>query len=170
MSKSKSSEDTKLKTHFNQYEKHRLLCYRLFCSYKKSHLSGSIMIAKIVPIKSLRKSNFTALVNYLTDTKGTSERVGRITATNCFTDELTASLLEIQNTQAMNARARSDKTFHLILSFPENERLSDTDFSAIVVRFCDALGFQNTSASVLCMKTLITCIFILRSTRFIPEN
>ncbi|MCB1985483.1 MAG: relaxase/mobilization nuclease domain-containing protein [Nitrosomonas sp.] len=101
------------------------------------------MIAKIVPIKSLRKSNFTALVNYLTDTKGTSERVGRITATNCFTDELTASLLEIQNTQAMNARARSDKTFHLILSFPENERLSDTDFSAIVVRFCDALGFSE---------------------------
>lgn len=101
------------------------------------------MIAKIVPIKSLRKSNFTALVNYLTDTKGTSERVDRITATNCFTDEITASLLEIQNTQEMNTRARSDKTFHLILSFPENEQLADTDLNAIETRFCEALGFSE---------------------------
>ncbi|MCB1984058.1 MAG: relaxase/mobilization nuclease domain-containing protein, partial [Nitrosomonas sp.] len=36
-----------------------------------------------------------------------------------------------------------DKTFHLILSFPENERLSDTDLNAIEARFCDALGFSE---------------------------
>ena len=77
------------------------------------------MIAKIIPIKSLRKSNFSALVKYLTDPQGKSERLGRISITNCYTDELTPAMLEIQNTQEMNKRTKSDKTCHLVLSFPE---------------------------------------------------
>lgn len=101
------------------------------------------MIAKIVPIKSLRKSNFSALVKYLTDPQGKSERLGRISITNCYTDELTAALLEIQNIQEMNRRARSDKTCHLVLSFPEGERLSNTQLSEIEERFCEALGFRE---------------------------
>ena len=101
------------------------------------------MIAKIVPIKSLRKSNFSALVKYLTDPQGKSERLGRISITNCYTDELTSALLEIQNTQEMNRRARSDKTCHLVLSFPEGERLSNDQLSEIVERFCEALGFRE---------------------------
>lgn len=101
------------------------------------------MIAKIVPIKSLRKSNFSALVKYLTDPQGKSERLGRISITNCYTDELTPALLEIQNTQEMNRRAQSDKTCHLVLSFPEGERLSNADLKAIEERFCEALGFRE---------------------------
>jgi len=93
------------------------------------------MIAKIIPIKSLRKSNFSALVKYLTDHQGKSERIGQVAVTNCYTDELSAALLEIQNTQEMNKRARSDKTCHLVLSFPEGERLSTTDLAVIEERF-----------------------------------
>ncbi|PTN12448.1 TraI/MobA(P) family conjugative relaxase [Nitrosomonas aestuarii] len=99
------------------------------------------MIAKIIPIKSLRKSSFTTLVKYLTDPQGKRERIGQVTVTNCYTDELTAALLEIQNTQDMNKRARSDKTCHLVLSFPEGERLSNADLAAIEERFCETLGF-----------------------------
>ncbi|PTR04634.1 relaxase/mobilization nuclease-like protein, partial [Nitrosomonas nitrosa] len=101
------------------------------------------MIAKIVPIKSLRKSNYSALVKYLTDPQGKSERLGRISITNCYTDELTPAMLEIQNTQEMNRRARSDKTCHLVLSFPEGERLSNDQLSEIEERFCEALGFRE---------------------------
>ena len=43
----------------------------------------------------------------------------------------------------MNKRAKSDKTCHLVLSFPEGERLSDTDLNAIEERFCDVLGFTG---------------------------
>ncbi|MCP5275236.1 MAG: relaxase/mobilization nuclease domain-containing protein [Burkholderiales bacterium] len=99
------------------------------------------MIAKIIPIKSIRKSNFSALVKYLTDPQGKTERIGQIAVTNCYTDEMTAALLEIQNTQEMNKRAKSDKTCHLVLSFPEGERLSNVQLNEIEERFCDALGF-----------------------------
>ncbi|HMY91383.1 MAG TPA: relaxase/mobilization nuclease domain-containing protein [Nitrosomonas sp.] len=101
------------------------------------------MIAKIIPIKSVRKSNFAALIQYLTDPQDKSERVSQIKISNCYTDDLTASLLEIQNTQEMNKRAKSDKTCHLILSFPEGERLSLESLNAIEERFCDVLGFDG---------------------------
>jgi hypothetical protein len=101
------------------------------------------MIAKIIPIKSLRKSNFSALVKYLTDPQGKSERLARISITNCYTDELTPAMLEIQNTQEMNKRTKSDKTCHLVLSFPEGERLSNADLKVIEERFCEALGFRE---------------------------
>ncbi|MBP6366925.1 MAG: relaxase/mobilization nuclease domain-containing protein [Nitrosomonas sp.] len=101
------------------------------------------MIAKIIPIKSVRKSNFSALIQYLTDTQDKSERVSQIKVSNCYTDDLTAGLLEIQNTQEMNKRAKSDKTCHLVLSFPEEERLPHADLNAIEERFCDVLGFNG---------------------------
>ena len=99
------------------------------------------MIAKIIPIKSVRKSNYSALIRYLTDPQDKSERVSQIKVSNCYSDDLTAALLEIQNTQEMNKRAKSDKTCHLVLSFPEGERLSFSDLNAIEERFCEALGF-----------------------------
>jgi len=101
------------------------------------------MIAKIIPIKSVRKSSFSVLIQYLTDPQDKSERVSQINVSNCYTDDLTAGLLEIQNTQEMNTRAKSDKTCHLVLSFPEGERLSLADLNAIEERFCDALGFNG---------------------------
>ena len=101
------------------------------------------MIAKIIPIKSVRKSSFSVLIQYLTDPQDKSERVSQINVSNCYTDDLTAGLLEIQNTQEMNKRAKSDKTCHLVLSFPEGERLSFMSLNAIEERFCEALGFAG---------------------------
>lgn len=101
------------------------------------------MIAKIIPIKSVRKSNYSALIQYLTDPQDKSERISQIKVSNCHSDDQTAALIEIQNTQEMNKRAKSDKNCHLVLSFPEGERLSFSDLSAIEERFCDALGFNG---------------------------
>ncbi|PTQ89948.1 relaxase/mobilization nuclease-like protein [Nitrosomonas nitrosa] len=101
------------------------------------------MIAKIIPIKSVRKSSYSALIQYLTDPQDKSERVSQIKVSNCYSDDQIAALIEIQNTQEMNTRAKSDKTCHLVLSFPERERLSLSDLNAIEERFCDALGFNG---------------------------
>jgi hypothetical protein len=101
------------------------------------------MIAKIIPIKSVRKSNYSALIQYLTDPQGKSERISQIKVSNCYSDDQTAALIEIQNTQEMNTRVKSDKSCHLVLSFPEGERLSLADLNAIEERFCDALGFTG---------------------------
>lgn len=101
------------------------------------------MIAKIIPIKSARKSSFSALVRYLTDDQNKTERIIQIQVANCYTEDITAALLEIQYTQQMNTRAKSDKTCHLVLSFPEGERPRHDDLNAIEKRFCDVLGFAD---------------------------
>jgi hypothetical protein len=101
------------------------------------------MIAKIIPIKSVRKSNFSALIQYLTDPQDKSERISQIKVSNCYSDDQIAALIEIQNTQEMNKRAKSDRTCHLVMSFPEGERLFFADLNAIEDRFCDALGFTG---------------------------
>jgi len=101
------------------------------------------MIAKIIPIKSVRKSNFSALIQYLTNPQNKSDRISQIKVSNCYSDDQTAALIEIQNKQEMNKRAKSDKTCHLVLSFPEGERLSLADLNAIEERFSDVLGFNG---------------------------
>jgi len=101
------------------------------------------MIAKIIPIKSVRKSNYSALIQYLADPQDKNERISQIKVSNCYSDDQTEALIEIQNTQEMNKRAKSDKTCHLVLSFPEGERLYLADLNAIEERFCDALGFNG---------------------------
>lgn len=101
------------------------------------------MIAKIVPIKSLCKSNFSTLIKYLSNSQDKSERIGQISVTNCYTDDLKAALIEIQNTQSMNTRARSDKTCHLVLSLSEGERLTHAELNIIEDKFCHALGFTG---------------------------
>ena len=101
------------------------------------------MIAKIIPIKSVRKSNFSALIQYLTNPQDKSDRISQIKVSNCYSDDQIAALLEIQNTQEMNKRAKSDKTCHLVLSLPEGERLPLSDLNAIEERFCDVLGFTG---------------------------
>jgi len=101
------------------------------------------MIAKIIPIKSVRKSNFSALIQYLTNPQNKSDRISQIKVSNCYSDDQIAALIEIQNTQEMNKRAKSDKTCHLVLSFPEGERLPYVDLNAIEERFCKALGFNG---------------------------
>ncbi|PXW82412.1 relaxase/mobilization nuclease-like protein [Nitrosomonas sp. Nm84] len=101
------------------------------------------MIAKIIPIKCVRKSSFSVLIQYLTDPQDKSERVSQIKVSNCYSDDQIAALIEIQNTQEMNRRAKSDKTCHLVLSFPEGERLPFKSLNAIEERFCDVLGFNG---------------------------
>jgi len=101
------------------------------------------MIAKIIPIKCVRKSSFSALIKYLIDHQDKSERISQVMVTNCYTDDMPAALIEIQNTQDMNKRAKSDKTCHLVLSFPEGERLPHADLNEIEERFCNVLGFAD---------------------------
>ncbi len=99
------------------------------------------MIIKHVPMRSLRKSNVVSLVEYLTNTQGRQERVGEITVTNCHSDRHAAASLELLNTQSLNTRAQSDKTYHLIISFRPGERPLAETLRAIEARVCQRLGF-----------------------------
>ena len=108
------------------------------------------MIIKHVPMRTLRKSNVVSLVDYLTNTQGRQERVGEITLTNCQSDRHDAASLEMLNTQSLNTRAQSDKTYHLIVSFRPGELPSAATVRAIEARVCQRLGFgEHQRVSVL---------------------
>ena len=50
------------------------------------------------------------------------------------------SIAEVLNTQQMNKRATSDKTYHLVVSFRDDE-LSEDILKKIEDKLCDGLGF-----------------------------
>ncbi|OQW34110.1 MAG: hypothetical protein A4E19_18710 [Nitrospira sp. SG-bin1] len=108
------------------------------------------MIIKHVPMRTLRKSNVVSLVDYLTNTQGRQERVGEITLTNCQSHRHDAASLEMLNTQSLNTRAQSDKTYHLIISFRPGELPSTETLRTIEARVCHRLGFgEHQRVSVL---------------------
>jgi hypothetical protein len=53
------------------------------------------MIAKHVPMKSVRKSDFAGLVKYLIDEQQKRERVTGVSVTNCHADRSDAAILEV---------------------------------------------------------------------------
>lgn len=107
------------------------------------------MIAKHVAMRSLGKSDFASLVNYITDAQSKDHRLGAVTVTNCEATSVPDAISEVLATQFMNRRARGDKTFHLIVSFRVGEQPDDSALQAIEARICAGLGYgehQRVSA------------------------
>ncbi|MER2516964.1 MAG: TraI/MobA(P) family conjugative relaxase [Candidatus Accumulibacter phosphatis] len=100
------------------------------------------MIAKQVPMKSVKKSDFAELVKYITNAQQKAERVGDVTVTNCQSDRPDAAIIEVINTQVQNTRAESDKTYHLIVSFRADEP-DEATLKAIEARICEGLGYGD---------------------------
>ncbi|MEX3581616.1 MAG: TraI/MobA(P) family conjugative relaxase [Burkholderia sp.] len=101
------------------------------------------MIAKHVPMRVVKKSDFRELVEYLNDPQAKQERVGHVTVTNCLQDNSLDAALEVQATQALNTRSEADKTYHLLISFREGENPTPEVLEAIEARVCAALGYAD---------------------------
>ncbi len=99
------------------------------------------VIAKHIPMKSLNKSSYGDLVEYLLDEQAKHERVGAVLVSNCHADTPDAAILEVINTQRQNKRATSDKTYHLVVSFRVGEQPDDEVLKAIETRLCAGLGY-----------------------------
>jgi hypothetical protein len=68
-------------------------------------------------MKSPQKSRFGKLVTYLLDPQGKKKtRVGEVVITNCISTDTTWAVREIAATQWLNTRAKSARTYHLIIS------------------------------------------------------
>ena len=107
------------------------------------------MIAKHVSMRSLGKSDFAGLANYITDAQSKDHRLGQVLPTNCAAATLPAAIDEVLATQHINTRAKSDKTYHLIVSFRVGEQPSADTLKAIEERICAGLGYgehQRVSA------------------------
>ncbi len=101
------------------------------------------MIAKHIPMRSLGKSDFAELVNYLTDDQAKLERVGNIKVSNCDAETLKAVIAEVLATQHSNTRSKSDKTFHLVVSFRAGENPDEETLNAIEERIVESLGYSE---------------------------
>lgn len=101
------------------------------------------MIIRHIPMKSIRKSSFSRLVNYITSTQGKQERIGQIRITNCQSIEKDWAIHEVMATQAHNQRAKGDKTYHLLISFAPGENLSTKGLKEIEERAVASLGFSE---------------------------
>ena len=77
------------------------------------------MIAKEVAMPKAGGS-FRGLMTYLTSSRGKFERLGRVSGTNCVSNDVASAVLEVESVQARNHRARHG-TYHLVLSFPAGE-------------------------------------------------
>ncbi|TKW64653.1 MAG: conjugal transfer protein TraI [Paracoccus denitrificans] len=108
------------------------------------------MIAKHVPMKVTRKSDFGGLVRYITSAQGRDERVGSITVTNCGSDDPFDAADDVMLVQQANTRSNADKTYHLIVSFRPGETPSPEALREIEARICAGLGYgehQRISAA-----------------------
>lgn len=101
------------------------------------------MIAKHIKKNAAVKGNYGALIDYLTNNQGNSERVGEVSVTNCGSDDVEASKLEVLAIQKFNTRAKADKTYHLLLSFDKGEKPTAEQLKMIEDEFCNALGFKG---------------------------
>lgn len=101
------------------------------------------MIAKHVSMRSLGKSDFAKLVDYVTDSQNKTERLGPVRITNCQAGTVQAAISEVLATQHMNTRALGDKTYHLLVSFRVSENPSPDILKAIEERICAGLGYGD---------------------------
>jgi hypothetical protein len=131
---------------------------------------GRPMIVKHVPMRSLGKSDFAGLVNYVTDAQSKDHRLGQVQITNCDAVSVQDAITEVLATQHTNTRAKGDKTYHLIVSFRAGEQPSVDTLRAIEERICAGLGFASISVSVPFTTTPTTCTSTSPSTRFTPRG
>ena len=99
------------------------------------------MIIKHVPMRSLGKSDFAGLANYITDAQSKAYRLSQVLVTNCETATLPAAIEEVLATQYINTRAKNDKTYHLIVSFRAGEQPDTDTLKAIEERISAGLGY-----------------------------
>ena len=95
-------------------------------------------------MKSPQKSRFGKLVTYLLDPQGKKKtRVGEVVITNCVSTDTAWAVREIAATQWLNTRAKSPRTYHLIISLRDGANLEAQTLRMIEERFCKALGYAE---------------------------
>lgn len=101
------------------------------------------MIVRHIPMKLIKKSSFSGLIEYLTSSQGKHERVGEIQITNCHSNQIEWAVSEVEATQFQNQRAKGDRTYHLLISFPTGEVPSSDVLNDIENKVCASLGFSE---------------------------
>ena len=103
------------------------------------------MIAKRAHRRKDSQSSFSTLVAYITrDGKAAQkDEIEYSRVSHCGFDTVDLAVREIEATQARNTRSRIDKTYHLIVSFKEDEIVERKQLLDIEDEICQAIGFGD---------------------------
>lgn len=71
------------------------------------------------------------------------EKVGGVRVTNCHTDDPAVATTLIEATQAANTRSKTDKTYHLIFSFPPGEEPDIKTLHKIEDELVASIGYAD---------------------------
>ena len=104
-------------------------------------LSGYVLNVRQEHRGATDPASWTRLGAYILDTPHAGEKVAWARATNCGHDDPGWAVKSILSIQAQNTRSKSDKSYHLVVSFPEGERPTRVQMEDIEDRLCEALGF-----------------------------
>ena len=88
-------------------------------------------------------ASWTRTTDYILDTKQHGAKVGGVRVTNCATEDAAAATLEILTVQARNTRSKSEKSYHMVISFPEGERPTPEQLRYIEDSCCAAIGLAD---------------------------
>ncbi len=112
-------------------------------------LSGYVLNVRQQHREASDPASWTRLGAYILDTPQAGDKVAWARATHCGHDDPGWAVRHILAVQQQNTRSKSNKSYHLVVSFPEGERPSRAQMEDIEDRLCDALGFgehQRVSA------------------------
>ncbi len=88
-------------------------------------------------------ASWTRLNSYVLDTEHAGEKVAWARVTNCGTSDPGWAVKRIIATQARNTRAKADRSYHLVVSFPRGEKPTRAQMEDIEDRLCEAIGFGD---------------------------
>ena len=83
------------------------------------------------------------LAEYVLDSEHAGEKVASHRITNCVSDELGWAVKECIALGMQNKRSTKDKSYHLVISFPEGERPTDDQMIDIEDHLVGAIGLQD---------------------------
>lgn len=86
---------------------------------------------------------FERITRYVVDKEGSGERVLAARVTNCADDDIEMALKDIELVQRMNTTSRSDKSYHLVISFREGERPRPDQLRDIEDHLVAAIGLAE---------------------------
>lgn len=112
---------------------------------KRTNTSSiSRLTGYIVGLPETRQpADWPPLIDYITDAVSDGARVDFVRVSNLPSDELRDAVIAMMHTQEMNTRSKTDKTYHLIFSFPHGEIPSREILNDIEDRLVDAIGLGD---------------------------
>lgn len=103
-----------------------------------------MIVKKIAKMQKEGGGSFGGLADYIMDVKNDGEKARDHQFSNCsFEDDVYMNVQEIHETQKINSTAKTDKTYHLVVAFQEDENPSLETMRSIEAELVKSIGFEN---------------------------